>query len=364
MSLEFEHITHRFADSPSGAPVLDDVSLAVSPGEILTLFGPSGCGKTTLLRLAAGHARVQSGVIRLNGAVLADARQTTPPEDRPVGFVFQDYVLFPHLTVEQNIRFGLKGLAKDEQHQRTNEQISGLSLTGLEKRFPHELSGGQQQRVAIARALVRKPSALLLDEPFASLGMRLRQSLQEDMRRVLKQNDVAAVFVTHDPEEALTMGDRVALMREGTLLSAATPHSLFTAPKSLEAAMIFDRHQLVEGRVINNHLETPLGNFTVHDQYSTHLAPVIKQCFASPGDVSVVIDASSIHIRERDGGDFIVVDCRFTGPDWTVFIQPVQSQHSPSTLIRCYSTQGYTSGTQLSCAVDASALKWISSIPV
>ena len=360
MSLEFEHITHRFSGSPLGHPVIDDISLNVSSGEIVTLFGPSGCGKTTLLRLAAGHERVQAGAIRLNGKTLADAQHTTSPEDRPVGIVFQDYVLFPHLTVEQNIRFGLNHLDREAQRARTGEQIEGLALTGLEKRFPHELSGGQQQRVAIARALVRKPKALLLDEPFASLGMRLRHSLQEDMRRVLKHNKVAAVFVTHDPDEALTMGDRVALMGQGRILTLATPQLLFTHPTSLEAALLFDRHQLLHGHVENGVLETALGKFSAGDEYAPHVASMMNQVLANSGQVSIVVDSSAIGIEPNEHGAFSVADCRFAGPDWTVFVRPFDRDDAHASLIRCQTPHEQMVSKRIHCHIDARAIKWVS----
>jgi len=217
MSLGLKDISHRFGETRA----LNAASLTVAPGELVCLFGPSGCGKTTLLRIAAGLEPLQDGTVELDGALLAKPGRETQPEKRPVGLVFQDYVLFPHLTVEKNIAFGLAG----ERHSklRVTDQLHAFGIAGLARRYPHELSGGQQQRVALARAMARKPKALLLDEPFASIDVALRRRLRGELRRTLKEQNAAVLLVTHDPEEALALGDRIALMRAGEIIEAASP---------------------------------------------------------------------------------------------------------------------------------------------
>jgi iron(III) transport system ATP-binding protein len=204
-------ICQELYKSFDGVPVVHEVSLRVAPGHILALLGPSGCGKTTLLRLIAGFEGLDHGRITIAGQVVADGRFHLPPEKRRVGMVFQDYAIFPHLNVGQNVAFGL---GKGEQ-RRTAEMLSLVGLEGLGEKMPHELSGGQQQRVALARALAPQPAVLLLDEPFSNLDAALRHEVRHEVRALLKQNKATAIFVTHDQEEALFMGNEVAVMNQG-----------------------------------------------------------------------------------------------------------------------------------------------------
>ena len=202
---------------------VNDITLCLEKGQILTLLGPSGCGKTTLLRLIAGFETPTSGTIQIAGKRVAGEGTLVAPEKRQVGMVFQDYALFPHLTVEKNIAFGLKKLSGDERRRRIEEVIQITGLNGLEKRYPHELSGGQQQRVALARTLAPRPVVILLDEPFSNLDAALRTQMRKEIPRILRESGSTAIFVTHDQKDALTISDKIAILNEGVVQQIATP---------------------------------------------------------------------------------------------------------------------------------------------
>ena len=216
-------------DATSGTVVaLDSVSVQIRKGEFFTLLGPSGCGKTTLLRLIAGFESPTAGEILLNGTDISGK----PPFERPVNTVFQSYALFPHLTVRQNISFGLEmlGRSKDEVARKTNEMLELVKMTAMADRKPQQLSGGQQQRVALARALSPEPEVLLLDEPLSALDLKLRKEMQHELKRLQLETGITFIFVTHDQEEALTMSDRVAVMRDGRILQVGNPREIYTRP--------------------------------------------------------------------------------------------------------------------------------------
>ena len=256
MSLVLRNVRHRYAD----VEAIADASLDVAAGEIVCLFGASGCGKTTLLRLVAGLERLQSGTIELDGILLSGEEIEVPTERRPTGFVFQDYVLFPHLSAVENVGFGLASLPSAARRARAIEEMKATNLQCLENRFPHELSGGEQQRVALARALVRRPRAMLLDEPFASVDSVLRRRLREDIRRRLKEYGAATILVTHDPEEALALGDRIAIMKLGKILETASPEDLYKAPSTPEGASLFAGAQAFEGACRGGVVRTSFGD--------------------------------------------------------------------------------------------------------
>ena len=216
-------------DATSGTVVaLDSVSVQIRKGEFFTLLGPSGCGKTTLLRLIAGFESPTAGEILLNGTDISGK----PPFERPVNTVFQSYALFPHLTVRQNISFGLEmlGRPKDEVARKTDEVLELVKMTAMADRKPQQLSGGQQQRVALARALAPEPEVLLLDEPLSALDLKLRKEMQHELKRLQLETGITFIFVTHDQEEALTMSDRVAVMRDGRILQVGNPRDIYTRP--------------------------------------------------------------------------------------------------------------------------------------
>jgi iron(III) transport system ATP-binding protein len=226
-ALEFAGVGHRY----QRVAALAEMSFAVDAGEILCLLGPSGCGKSTLLRLAAGLEPLQQGTIRIAGAAVAGpGTADIAPERRNVGFVFQDYALFPHLTAAENVSFGLAGLAEPERRRRATEALEQVGMADLAAAYPHTLSGGQQQRVALARAMAPRPGLFLLDEPFSGLDARLRRRLLEDTWRLLKASGAASVVVTHDPEEAMLLGDRIAVMRAGRIEQIGPPAAVYARP--------------------------------------------------------------------------------------------------------------------------------------
>lgn len=229
--LHLEDLSKRFANLET--PAVDGVSLSLEAGEILALLGPSGCGKTTLLRLIAGFEQPTGGNLELAGRSVAHRGGYIPPEQRSVGMVFQDFALFPHLTVAENIAFGLSLPRHSPALQKqVAEAIALVNLQGKEHRYPHELSGGQQQRVALARALAPRPTLVLLDEPLSNLDVQVRLYLRQEVREILKETGTAAVFVTHDQEEAMAIADRVAVMRQGRLEQLGSPEQIYGQPQS------------------------------------------------------------------------------------------------------------------------------------
>ncbi|MBJ3776519.1 ABC transporter ATP-binding protein [Acuticoccus mangrovi] len=247
--------------SIGGRRILSDVSLTVAPREIVCLLGPSGCGKTTLLRIAAGIERQDEGTVRIAGTVVADRHTFVPAEARKIGFVFQDLALFPHLRVADNVLYGLSVKARGPR--QASEALAHVGLEGYERAYPHQLSGGQQQRVALTRALLPAPRVVLFDEPFSGLDRGLRDTVREDTVRILRERQATAVIVTHDPEEALAMADRIALMREGRIVQTATPEEIWRWPVDLEAARVFSSLNSFTGRVEGGIVETPVGRVPV-----------------------------------------------------------------------------------------------------
>ncbi len=255
--LELDGITKRFGPETA----VDDLSLAVAEGELLTLLGPSGCGKTTTLRLLAGLERPTAGTIRIGGRVVADADRFVEPEDRGVGIVFQDFALFPHLTVAENVGFGLNGLDDGATATRVDELLDLVGLDGYGERTPDQLSGGEQQRVALARSLAPEPAILLLDEPFSNLDVRLRVEMREEVRRILKAAGVTTVSVTHDQEEALSISDRVAVMNAGHIEQVGEPESVFEHPRSRFVAGFLGQASFLSARVDDGDVRTALGTY-------------------------------------------------------------------------------------------------------
>ncbi|MEQ8653329.1 MAG: ABC transporter ATP-binding protein [Kiloniellales bacterium] len=253
--LVMEGVAHRFGERLAVA----GVDLAVHEGELLCLLGPSGCGKTTLLRLAAGLESLQQGSVTIGGQLVAGQGKDLPPEERGVGLVFQDFALFPHLDVAQNVAFGLRGRPAKERAARTDGMLEQVRLADYAKAFPHMLSGGQQQRIALARALAPAPRVMLLDEPFSGLDATLRREVRDETLHVLKQAGIACVMVTHDPEEAMFMADRIALMRAGKVVQEGAPDTLYTQPCDRFVAGFFGEVNVLPGRVKDGRVITPLG---------------------------------------------------------------------------------------------------------
>ena len=254
--LAFEHIGHSFN---AHRRTLADVSFAAEPGEVLCLLGPSGSGKTTLLRIAAGIEPQTSGRVLLNDREIAGPNVFLPPEQRSIGLVFQDFALFPHLTILDNVRFGLTALSREEARREAHIALSRVGLEHHAQSFPHVLSGGEQQRVALARALAPRPAVLLMDEPFSGLDSRLKDSVRAETLAILRESRATAIVVTHDAEEAMRLGDRIALLRSGSLVQAGRAEELYLEPANLFVAGFFSELNLFEARVLDGMAETPVG---------------------------------------------------------------------------------------------------------
>ena len=273
-----------------GTTAVDNVSLTLESGEIMALIGPSGCGKTTFLRLMAGFDAPDSGTISLKGQVLAGPGRWVPPEARRVGMVFQDYALFPHLTVLQNVAYGLKGWAAEARDQRAHEMLEVVRLKGFDQRHPHQLSGGEQQRVALARSLAPHPLALLLDEPFSNLDPHLRWQLRSEVRDILRSSGVSAIYVTHDQEEALFLGDRVAVMDAGKVEQVSVPEEIFHHPRTRFVGRYLGIAHFIPARATEDGLTTEIG--TLHPQVR----------LPDGKEVVVMVRPDDVAIRPSDGG--------------------------------------------------------------
>ncbi|WP_217631457.1 ABC transporter ATP-binding protein [Microbulbifer yueqingensis] len=246
--------------------VLESVSLDLQEGEIGCLLGASGCGKTTLLHAIAGFQPIYRGSISLGGKVIADTGSALAPEKRQIGVVFQDYALFPHLSVAQNLAFGLRGLARDERRARIGEMLDLVGLRDYGDHYPHQLSGGQQQRVALARSLAPKPRLLLMDEPFSNLDTELRRRLAGEVRHILRETGTSALIVTHDRNEAFIAGDLIGVITDGRLRQWDTPEMVYGAPATTGVARIVSDGNLLRGKVIQPGLvDTELGQVEIED---------------------------------------------------------------------------------------------------
>jgi len=243
-----------------GRRVVNNLSLELRAGEVACLLGPSGCGKSTTLRIAAGVEEQTEGVIRIDGQVVSGEGVHAPPEARGIGMMFQDFALFPHLTVAQNVGFGLKGRGRVNKRHVT-DLLDRVGLLGFADTYPHLLSGGEQQRVALIRALAPKPKIILMDEPFSGLDNRLRDDIRDETLAILKDEGAAVLLVTHEPDEAMRMADKIALMRDGQIVQMGAPYNIYNAPKDREAAAFFSNINVIKGVVKGAQVDTPFGAF-------------------------------------------------------------------------------------------------------
>ena len=254
--LDVDRLTRAF----DGAPVVDNVSIRIEAGQVASHLGPSGCGKSTTLRIIAGVDMQDSGRILGDGQLICDARTHVPPEQRAVGLMFQDFALFPHLPVRENVAFGLGGGFRANR-ERVAELLDRVRMAAHIDSYPHELSGGEQQRVALARALAPRPRVLLMDEPFSGLDERLRDGIRDETLALLKEEGTAVLLVTHEPHEAMRMADQILLMRDGRIVQQGAPYNLYNAPVDRQAAAFFSDINVLTGRVRGALTETPFGEF-------------------------------------------------------------------------------------------------------
>jgi iron(III) transport system ATP-binding protein len=298
-TLEVRNLVKQFLGTQQSA--VNNISFELSSSEILALLGPSGCGKTTTLRIIAGLERPDSGMVRLSDRVVVSDSVFVPPEKRGVGMVFQDHALFPHLTVSENIAFGLRGQSAAQIRQTVGEMLHLVGLLPLAKRYPHALSGGERQRVALARALAPHPVLVLMDEPFSSLDADLRMEMREHVRRILKAIQATVVFVTHDQDEALYMGDRLAVLQKGHLEQIGTPEEVFHESNTRFVAEFMGDSDFLKGKVTRDGIQTEIG--------------LIGQIVDLPVStlVEIALRADDIGFQKDGSGNSVIVERFFRG---------------------------------------------------
>ena len=319
-------------------PAIRDISFSAREGEILCLLGPSGCGKTTILRAIAGFEPVRFGEIFLSGRRVSSPSEMIPTEERRVGMVFQEYALFPHLRVADNIAFGLHHLSRAERTRQVQEMLQLTGLEGLERRYPHELSGGQQQRVALSRALVRNPVVLLLDEPFSNLDPDMASRMRQELHALLRRMKTTTILVTHDHDEAFAMADRIAVLNHGVLEQMDSPELLYHIPSTPFVADFVGQADFIPGTVSQGMVHTELGEF-----------PDTLDCKDGTA-VVVMIRPDDIHLVPTEGARSRVLSRQFHGSEnlYTVSLPSGQIVHSSES-----STSVYQEGTAVELRVSA-----------
>ena len=333
--LTFADVCKRYGESLA----LDHVSLEVPPGKVLCLLGPSGCGKTTLLRIAAGVERPTSGRVLLDGQEVAGPDKFVPPEKRGVGLMFQDFALFPHLSILQNVAFGLRSLSRAEAKAEALAALARVGLDHYANEYPHILSGGEQQRVALARAIAPRPSVLLMDEPFSGLDPRLRDRMREETLAILHETRTTCIVVTHDAEEAMRMGDNVVLLRKGRVVQSGSAVDLYRSPKDILAARTFSDLNEVPARIEGGKAKTVLGDFPV-------------QGMEEGKEAIACVRHSSVRLyRAGEGLPGRVIDHRFLG-DVALVEVAVQGLEAPL-FARVRESDAPPVGSEIAVRVDA-----------
>ncbi len=291
--LEIKNLSHSFKPKKDRCWVLKDINLSVNEGELVGLLGPSGCGKTTLLRLIAGFAKPNSGLIKKNGRVISDISSLLPPEKRKIGMVFQDYALFPHLDVWDNVCFGIT--KKKDSLERVNWLLDLLGIYEFKNRYPHELSGGQSQRVALARSLAPGTSLVLLDEPFCSLDVEVRSRLRSELSSVLKSCSASALLVTHDPTEALAICDRVAVMKNGEIQQYSVPSDIVLNPSNVFVGKFVLQKNILPIQFHDKFYSTSIGKLNIPENINLSRESVC------------VFDKESVLIKACDNGLYTII---------------------------------------------------------
>ena len=332
--LTFQGIERQFADNLA----LKGVSLDIDPGEIVCLLGPSGCGKTTLLRIASGIERPTAGRVLINEREVVGPSRFDPPEARNVGLMFQDFALFPHLSILQNVAFGLKALPAEEA---AREALTVLARVGLERyanSYPHILSGGEQQRVALARAIVPRPSVMLMDEPFSGLDVQLRETMQEETLGLLRETRATCMIVTHHPEEAMRLGDRIAVMQNGRIIQLGKAEELYHHPAELFVARLFSEVNEVPCRVEGGALRTPVGTFPVQGMgEGDHAILCLRQQGIGVGPPGNGVPGRNLQVKFL--GDVGLIEIAAQG-----FEAPLKA--------RVHERDGWSKGAEISIQVD------------
>ncbi len=319
---------------------VDNVTMALQPGEILSVLGPSGSGKTTLLRLIAGFERLDSGQISIQDRIVSRADRHVPPERRKVGMLFQEYALFPHLTVAQNVAFGLRNLTRDARRRRVADVMDLVRLPGLEDRYPHELSGGQQQRVALARTLAPQPVTMLLDEPLSNLDADMRSEMRREVESILRQNRISTVVVTHDRETAFAMADRIAVMQEGRIEQIDTPAAVYNSPATPFVARITGTCDFLSAEIRNGRAVTEIGSLP----WSYGDVPLDEGA-----KVVLLIHVGDLNVEADPRSNSVVLSRDFRG-DETILVVGLPSGASVRCRERSYATVGLETRVSLSPA--------------
>ena len=340
------------AYSYNGKPILDNLSLDVKDNEIVCLLGASGCGKTTTLKAIAGLIEPASGEISIASNLVNGEKVFTPPQKRNIGMMFQDYALFPHLTVAENIAFGLHKANKIEKQSRVAEMLALIKLEDFANRYPHQLSGGQQQRVAIARALAYKPSLLLLDEPFSNIDNQVRFQLINDIRQIIKDQQVSAIFVTHSKEEAFAFADKLAIMENGKIAQLGTAEALYRKPAtkgvaSFLSAGIFIGAQAKEGL----HFDTDIGPVTSKEPVLNGVGPV-------SGNGEIYLKPQYLSLSQCDNGAGEFISSRFVGNRYLCRVKLAQQELE----IPCDQHANYTEGQRLAIDVKPHLVNYFANV--
>ncbi|MBT9168858.1 MAG: Sulfate/thiosulfate import ATP-binding protein CysA [Syntrophomonadaceae bacterium] len=333
--VRLENVSKSFAT----AKAVSQLTVCIAKGDFFSLLGPSGCGKTTTLRLIAGLDRPDEGRIIIDGETVADDDTWVLPEKRGVGIVFQDYALFPHMTVAQNVAFGLKGYQREKAKDRVLQLLELTGLVGLGGRYTHELSGGQQQRVALARSLAPSPQVVLLDEPFSNLDADLREELRGETKRILKESGTTAILVTHDQEEAFSLSDKVGVLNKGSLEQEGTPAEIYHHPCSKFVADFVGKADFINGEIRNDTVISAFGTFPLPDSQLQETGQV--ELMVRPDDVFFSLDVT---------GESTITEARFLGAS---VLYRLQFGNGPSIHAIRPSTEIYPVGARVRVKLDA-----------